>query len=457
MARSTYHRNLVGKSRLFRVGIVIVLLNGSLAGCASVTSDDRATALSASTVIGGILGAVHCLATDSEDCAEDIVIAAALGAVAGEVAYRIRESYAERDKEIEEISKKTGIKTDTETHVILETEKEKEFEKKIEQTPKAQQVEVAREQAAYRTAVSDVFAAGSATPSPVAEMALRSIADAYLKSGMRDVLTVGHADNAETATNQNLSEQRAQAVAQIFIEQGYSQDKIYYQGAGTSEPIADNATATGRAKNRRVEIVDANNPAALARVKRIFIQESQSHHQESVAATPPPQPQPSAEPVKVPNTTDSVVDFGGVAATPPPQPSAEPVKAPNITDSVIDFGGEPLAQNAVSKLLQYAKVDDSSSAFFISEARASTLHRVPDFVGDDLLVSGAIKRSDNSNKELYNFSDYMSGYKNAVLYAHFNQQVFSVYPVSLLRERTVATPQIAPAVHQKIKGTIKES
>ena len=422
---------LVGKSRMFYIGIVVALISG----CASVTSDNRAESLGASAVIGGILGAVHCLATDSEDCAKDILIGGVLGAIAGEVAYRIRASYAKRDEEIEEISKETGIKTETDTHVVLEKEKEKEFEKKIKQTPKAQQIEVAREQAAYRSVMSEVFASGSTIPLPMAENALREIANAYLKDGMRDVLIVGHTDDTGTAVaNQRLSEQRAQAIARIFIEQGHSPDKIYYQGAGESEPIADNATVVGRSKNRRVEVVDANGPAALARAKRIFIRKSQSQQQESLAAVPESKSQPEPELQSQPSAP------------------AKPVKALIAIDSVIDFGGEPLAKNVTSELLQYAKANDDSSAFFISKAHASTAQSIPSFVGDDLPVSGAIKRSDSGNAELYDFSDYMPGYKNAVVYAHFNQQLFSMHPVSLLQEREVATPQIAPVVYQKING-----
>ncbi len=66
---------------------------------------------------------------------------------------------------------------------------------------------------------------------------------------------IGHADNRGSAGyNQSLSEQRAHSVAHYFIGQGIGAHRIQTQGAGETQPIASNATAAGRASNRRVEI-----------------------------------------------------------------------------------------------------------------------------------------------------------------------------------------------------------
>ena len=63
----------------------------------------------------------------------------------------------------------------------------------------------------------------------------------------------GHSDNSGSkAKNQKLSEQRARAVFEYLITHGV-QNKMYYQGYGSSQPIADNNTDEGKAKNRRVE------------------------------------------------------------------------------------------------------------------------------------------------------------------------------------------------------------
>lgn len=70
-------------------------------------------------------------------------------------------------------------------------------------------------------------------------------------------LTVeGHTDNAGTpAHNQQLSEQRAQAVVAALTSQQIAADRLKPAGFGQSRPLADNATEEGKAKNRRVELV----------------------------------------------------------------------------------------------------------------------------------------------------------------------------------------------------------
>ena len=70
-------------------------------------------------------------------------------------------------------------------------------------------------------------------------------------------LTVeGHTDNVGgDAFNQTLSEQRAQSVRQYLIDQGLDAGTITAQGFGKTMPVADNNTAEGRQKNRRVEII----------------------------------------------------------------------------------------------------------------------------------------------------------------------------------------------------------
>ncbi|ELZ7234691.1 OmpA family protein [Vibrio parahaemolyticus] len=66
---------------------------------------------------------------------------------------------------------------------------------------------------------------------------------------------VGHTDSTGSALyNQNLSERRAQAVVNKLIELGATPTQLEWKGEGESQPVADNNTAEGRAKNRRVEI-----------------------------------------------------------------------------------------------------------------------------------------------------------------------------------------------------------
>jgi outer membrane protein OmpA-like peptidoglycan-associated protein len=70
-----------------------------------------------------------------------------------------------------------------------------------------------------------------------------------------EVRIVGHTDNVgSNAINDPLSLQRAQAARDYLTARGVNPSHISIEGRGEHEPIADNATDAGRARNRRVEI-----------------------------------------------------------------------------------------------------------------------------------------------------------------------------------------------------------
>ena len=69
------------------------------------------------------------------------------------------------------------------------------------------------------------------------------------------VIAIGHADSIGTdAYNQALSVRRAEAVKAYFVSKGIEGNRVYTEGKGEKQPVADNKTAEGRAKNRRSEI-----------------------------------------------------------------------------------------------------------------------------------------------------------------------------------------------------------
>ena len=69
------------------------------------------------------------------------------------------------------------------------------------------------------------------------------------------VIAVGHTDSIGTdAYNQKLSVRRAEAVKAYLVSKGIEKNRVYTEGKGKKQPIADNKTKEGRAKNRRVEI-----------------------------------------------------------------------------------------------------------------------------------------------------------------------------------------------------------
>ncbi len=69
------------------------------------------------------------------------------------------------------------------------------------------------------------------------------------------VIAVGHTDAIGTdAYNQRLSVRRAEAVKAYLVSKGIPANRIYTEGKGKRQPVADNRTAAGRSKNRRVEV-----------------------------------------------------------------------------------------------------------------------------------------------------------------------------------------------------------
>ncbi len=69
------------------------------------------------------------------------------------------------------------------------------------------------------------------------------------------IIAVGHTDSVGTdAYNQKLSVRRAEAVKAYLVTKGIEKNRIYTEGKGEKQPVADNKTKEGRAKNRRVEI-----------------------------------------------------------------------------------------------------------------------------------------------------------------------------------------------------------
>ena len=69
------------------------------------------------------------------------------------------------------------------------------------------------------------------------------------------IIAVGHTDSVGSdAYNQKLSVKRADAVKAYLITKGIEKNRVYTEGKGEKQPVADNKTGAGRSKNRRVEI-----------------------------------------------------------------------------------------------------------------------------------------------------------------------------------------------------------
>ncbi len=101
-----------------------------------------------------------------------------------------------------------------------------------------------------------LFASGAAALLPAAMSALDNVVTALKANPDRSITVEGHTDSVgQRAYNMDLSQKRADSVRQYIVSHGIPPEIIKAVGVGPDRPIASNATADGRANNRRVEIV----------------------------------------------------------------------------------------------------------------------------------------------------------------------------------------------------------
>jgi len=199
-----------------------------LSGCESMSERQKGTAVGAG--VGAGVGAVLGSATGGK-AGTGAVIGGAIGAVAGNLWSKRQE---ERRVAMEQATQGTGVDVTRTADNQLKV-----------------------------NIPSDVsFDTGSAMIKPQMRTVLDPFA-ASLKDDPKAQLTiVGHTDSTGSeAVNNPLSVQRAQSVRDYLAARGVASTRIQIDGRGEREPVADNNSDTGRAKNRRVEIL-LREPAA---------------------------------------------------------------------------------------------------------------------------------------------------------------------------------------------------
>jgi peptidoglycan-binding protein ArfA len=100
------------------------------------------------------------------------------------------------------------------------------------------------------------FGTGGSALTPAAEQTLNQVADKLKACPGAKVTINGYADNTGSdAINSPLSTNRADAVVDYLIARGVTGDHLTAKGHGSADPVGDNSSPDGQAKNRRVEIV----------------------------------------------------------------------------------------------------------------------------------------------------------------------------------------------------------
>jgi len=94
-----------------------------------------------------------------------------------------------------------------------------------------------------------------ATLKPAGKAKLDDLVGKVKGINLEVIIAVGHTDSVGSDVyNQKLAVKRAESVKAYLVSKGIEKNRIYTEGKGEKQPVADNKTSEGRAKNRRVEI-----------------------------------------------------------------------------------------------------------------------------------------------------------------------------------------------------------
>jgi outer membrane protein OmpA-like peptidoglycan-associated protein len=204
----------------------VTLAASGLVGCANMTETQRDTSIGAGigAVTGAVIGRATAGGNKSKSTATGAAVGAAIGAAGG---YLWSQNMQKQKAEMEQATAGTGIG--------------------VSQTADNQlKVDIP----------SDIsFDTGRYDIKPNMRPVLDSLANSLNQHPVTTITIIGHTDSTGTdAINNPLSVNRAAAVRDYLVARGVSSQRIAIDGRGSRQPIADNATASGRAMNRRVEI-----------------------------------------------------------------------------------------------------------------------------------------------------------------------------------------------------------
>jgi OOP family OmpA-OmpF porin len=104
-------------------------------------------------------------------------------------------------------------------------------------------------------AADTTFDFDKAVLKPDGKAKLDDLASKLQGMNLEVIIAVGHTDSVgNDAYNQRLSVRRAEAVKAYLVSKGIEANRVYTEGKGEKQPVADNKSAAGRAQNRRVEV-----------------------------------------------------------------------------------------------------------------------------------------------------------------------------------------------------------
>lgn len=282
-----------------------------------------------------------------------------------------------------------------------------------------------------------MFAINSSKLTPTGERQAKALAETFASKApdskgadQRRFLVVGHTDSTGSPSgNQHLSEQRAHAVGKVLESAGIASDRIYYQGAGSSRPVQDNATEDGRNKNRRVEISEMSSQDVL--MKRVRAESSNAKYAVYSAGT---QKQTATAAAPTGKKKTAVVSTHSPAPQAPATQSttgpSEPVAAP-ASVAAVDFGGVPATQEKSVT----ATIEPKSGGFtLVSSAQASDLPFQSCEADAPRETGRVMSLATEKPLDEHKTYEYLAGFNNRVWADRVNGNLLTITPVSILKE-----------------------
>ncbi|WP_029147422.1 OmpA family protein [Methylophilus sp. 5] len=283
----------------------------------------------------------------------------------------------------------------------------------------------------------------------------------------RRILLVGHTDDTgSTLHNAELSERRAKVIAKLFKEAGVPEDKVFYQGAGETMPVADNDTPEGRAKNRRVEILDLSNEQVFD-MYLVNRRPNTAYYRSAAKGNSPSSTSAAVETamnveaplsVAVSNTSKktktAVTTNKKTSKSPTVQASAQPKQKVASGERFIDFEGKPFSESLALVSTGMVETKKSSSFSLISEARASDMQSISTCNVDRPRSSGAVKSLKDGLA--YKTAEYMPGMYGRTWADMVGKNLVVLNKVSVLREGLVPGNKPELKVYSNYKSSHRD-
>ncbi|AZG74133.1 OmpA family protein [Shewanella livingstonensis] len=275
-----------------------------------------------------------------------------------------------------------------------------------------------------------MFVSGSAIATNKAKVQFQKLSEIY-KDSSANILITGHTDSSGSEElNQSLSEQRARYVAQIFSEAGIAPERLYFQGAGESQPVAANRAESGKAQNRRVEVIEiVGKPEQLLaysskqKSNLAYLSRRSQDRVNSVAA-PAKETTRSSSGSQTPQIDLAKVSQAQVKKL---------VKPTSLKVPSVDFGGTEMTQIASNFAYLVGERKQDSFALF-SKAYASEISNL-NCAAEGPRVDGEVKSlatGDRYQKSDYNTGDYLPGMNGTVWVEKVNGHYIGLTPVAVI-------------------------